>query len=104
MGWQGRVGDAVKVRGMFLHPRQLFDLMARFPDVARWQAQISRQEHKDRLTLRVVPAPECETATLPDRLVQTARQVIKFHLDVELLPDESLPDPVPPIEDTRRWD
>lgn len=104
MGWQGRIGDAVKVRGMFLHPRQLDDLMNRFPDVVRWQVQISRQEHKDHLTLRVIPAPECDTATLPDRLVQTAREVIKFHLAVELLPDDSLPDSAPRIEDTRRWD
>ena len=97
MGWQGRIGDAVKVRGMFLHPRQLEGLMAHFPDVVRWQAQISRQEHKDHLTLRVIPAPKCDTSTLPDRLVQSAREVIKFHLAVELLPDDSLPDSAPPI-------
>ncbi|RME05469.1 MAG: phenylacetate--CoA ligase family protein, partial [Anaerolineae bacterium] len=38
MGWQGRVGDAVKVRGMFLHPRQVRELLDRFPEVLRGQA------------------------------------------------------------------
>ena len=31
VGWLGRVGEAVKVRGMFLHPHQLREMMARFP-------------------------------------------------------------------------
>jgi len=104
MGWQGRVGDAVKVRGMFLHPRQLAGLMAHFPEVLRWQARITRQEHKDYLTLRVVSAPETEVQTLPDRLAQLARATIKFRINVEILPEGSLPDLAPPIEDTRQWE
>ena len=68
MGWQGRIGDAVKVRGMFLHPRQLADLMTQFPEVARWQARITRQEHKDHLTLRVIITPEGNALNLPNRL------------------------------------
>lgn len=104
VGWQGRVGDAVKVRGMFLHPRQLADLMGRFPEVVRWQARINRQRHKDYLTLGVVCSPEYDTGTLSDRLVLAAREVIKFQVSVELLPDDSLPKSAPPIEDLRQWD
>jgi len=104
MGWQGRVGDAVKVRGMFLHPRQLTRLMSRFPEVLRWQAVVTRQEHKDYLALRVVPALGQDLSTLSDRLVQTARETIKFHLSVEIISAETLPDNPPAIEDMRTWD
>ncbi len=100
VGWLGRVGDAVKVRGMFLHPRQLRDLMARFPDVARWQAVITREAHKDFLTLEIV-APDAAEA-LDTAIAETARDVLKFRLTVRRV--ENLPDDAPPIRDTRTWE
>ncbi|NOY99340.1 MAG: phenylacetate--CoA ligase [Chloroflexi bacterium] len=102
MGWQGRIGDAVKVRGMFLHPRQVDDLMKRFPQVARWQAVVTREEHKDYLTLHVVPAKGADAASLPGKLAKAAREALKFQLSVELV--DSLPDDAPPVRDTRTWD
>lgn len=102
MGWQGRVGDAVKVRGMFLHPRQLAGLMARFPEVERWQAVITRHEHKDALNLRVV-APAA-AAEFPARLEKAAQEAVKFRLHVELVPGERLPSGSQPILDTRTWE
>jgi len=102
MGWQGRVGDAVKVRGMFLHPRQLRDLMSRYPEVARWQAVITRREHKDYLTLRVQPVSDADTTTLPERLAQHAREAIKFRLQVEIVSE--IPPDAPSIEDARTWE
>ncbi len=100
VGWLGRVGDAVKVRGMFLHPRQLRDLMARFPEVSRWQAVITREAHKDYLTLDVV-APAA-AADLEERLAAAAREVLKFRLTVRRV--EALPPDAPPIRDTRTWE
>lgn len=104
MGWQGRVGDAVKVRGMFLHPRQLSSLMKRFPDVASWQAVITRQEHKDYLTLKVTTSTGAEAAKLPEHLADAAREAIKFNLEVEVLPKGEIPPDAPPIQDTRTWE
>ena len=103
MGWQGRAGDAVKVRGMFLHPRQLRQLMAGFPEVYRWQALITRQEHKDYLTLRVCLSSPTDPAW-PDRLAQAAQAAIKFHPQVEIVSEEALPATAPPIEDSRTWE
>jgi phenylacetate-CoA ligase len=104
MGWQGRVGDAVKVRGLFLHPRQLAVLIARFPEVQRWQARVTRQEHKDYLTLRIAPSTQADAASLSDRITQTAREAIKFNLDVEIVSIEDIPAGAAPIEDTRTWE
>ncbi len=103
MGWRGRVGDAVKVRGMFLHPRQLREMMARFPEVRAWQAVVTRAAHRDALTLRVVLAPGADPDQVRDRLMATARDAIKFRLDgVEFV--ENLPKDAKPILDTRSWD
>ena len=54
----GRVGDAVKVRGMFVHPNQLRFALAQIPGIARAQAVVARPENRDELTLRVVLADE----------------------------------------------
>lgn len=102
MGWQGRVGDAVKVRGMFLHPRQLQQFMVGFPDVVRWQARITRHDHKDYLTLRIALGPSTDASSLPGRLAQAARESIKFHPEIEVVPD--LPADAPPIQDERTWE
>lgn len=104
MGWQGRIGDAVKVRGMFLHPRQVADFMTRFPEVTRWQAVITREEHKDHLALHVVPGSEVDSASLTASLAQAAREAIKFHLEVKTVSEESLPAGSPPIRDDRTWE
>ena len=104
MGWLGRVGDAVKVRGMFLHPRQLNGLMSSFPEAVRWQARVTRLEHKDQLSLRVIPSASADSATLPKRLASAARESIKFRLSVELVGEDELVVGAPPIEDLRSWD
>lgn len=103
MGWQGRVGDAVKVRGMFLHPRQLSAFMSRFDEITRWQALVTRREHKDYLTLRAVTVGGA-SPDLPERIAQEARQALKFQLSVEIVPEEALPAGVPPIQDERTWE
>lgn len=105
MGWLGRVGDAVKVRGMFLHPRQLSGLMSGFAaETVRWQARITRFGHRDRLSLRVLPSTSADVATLAERLASAAREQIKFRVEVEFLRDDELPEGSPPIDDQRSWD
>ena len=104
MGWQGRIGDAVKVRGMFLHPKQVADFMSRFSEVTRWQAVITREEHKDYFALHVVTAPGTDEVDLTVKLAQAARDAIKFQLEVKSVPEESLPSDSPPIRDERTWE
>ncbi len=99
MGWRGRVGDAVKVRGLFVHPHQLQKMMERFPEVERWQAVVHREAHVDRMTLKIVApgAPE----TLDDALQQAARETLKLRITVERV--ETLPEDAKPLVDTREW-
>ncbi len=101
-GWQGRVGAATKVRGMFLHPKQLADMMARFPQVTAYQAVITREEHKDYLALHVVLAEGVDGETMAQTIQQTARDSIKFRLEVVVV--ETLPADASPIRDDRSWE
>ena len=104
MGWQGRIGDAVKVRGMFLHPKQVADFMARFPEVTRWQAVITREQHKDFLALHVITGPDTEEPDLTVKLAQAAKDALRFQLEVKSVTEDSLPPDSPPIRDKRTWE
>ncbi len=101
-GWQGRVGAATKVRGMFLHPTQLGAMMKRFEDeVAAYQAVITREDHKDQLELQVVLKDGAAGDELEERLQTAARENIKFRLIakvVENLQGEGT------IRDERSWE
>jgi phenylacetate-CoA ligase len=52
MGISGRVGEATKVRGMFITPSQLKLVASRFGEI-RLQAAVDRLDFKDYLTVRV---------------------------------------------------
>ena len=101
-GWLGRVGAATKVRGMFLHPTQLANMMARFSEVSAYQAVITRVDHKDLLALHVVVANEASGTELANELQATARDAIKFRLTVKIV--DSLPVDSSPIRDERTWE
>jgi len=53
-GIAGRIGDAVKVRGLFVAPSQLKVISDKFTDV-KFQVVITRSAHKDLLTVRLQP-------------------------------------------------
>ncbi|MCX5852987.1 MAG: AMP-binding protein, partial [Deltaproteobacteria bacterium] len=53
-GIVGRIGDAVKVRGLFITPNQLKKITGKFQNM-KFQALISRSAHEDILTLKVEP-------------------------------------------------
>ncbi|MEM7797800.1 MAG: AMP-binding protein [Chloroflexota bacterium] len=101
-GWQGRIaGSATKVRGMFLHPVQLSNMMKRFEgEIERFQAVITRDNHKDLLAIEVIPNASAQ-ADLTSRIETIARENIKFKLDARTV-DAIEADG--PIRDEREWD
>lgn len=103
-GWQGRVGSAVKVRGIFLHPHQLAGVLGRFPEVQDYQAVITRTAHRDDLQIKIVVAPEVEQASLFERLQNAIQQAIKLRVEVTTVSEPDLPPDAPKVLDQRTWD
>jgi phenylacetate-CoA ligase len=102
VGWLGRVGDAVKVRGMFLHPRQVRSVMSDVPEVTQYRFVVEREEHRDLLRCEFVPAPGADAAALTDSLRERVRSSLRFNADVRAV--ESLAADEPVLVDTRTWD
>ncbi|MDE2752215.1 MAG: phenylacetate--CoA ligase family protein [Gemmatimonadota bacterium] len=98
-GFLGRVGEGVKVRGMFVHPRELAAALGPDPAVARYQAVVSAEGSRDVFTVRVEAA--ADRAIDPDGLVGRIREAVKIRPAVEVVPSGSIPDDARPLVDAR---
>lgn len=99
-GWLGRVGDAVKVRGMFLHPRQISATMSHVADVDAYRFVVERHDERDVLRCEVVPADGSDPDTLRQLVRSAVREGLRF--DSQVVAVDSVEDG--PIVDLRTWD
>ncbi len=101
----GRVGDAVKVRGMFVHPKQADELIARFPQITNYQIVITREAHKDDMTFHLeLNAEAVATDGLRVSLRERIKEVLKVRADLEFVPPGTIPQDAKKIRDERTWD
>lgn len=99
-GVLGRTGEAVKVRGLFLHPRQAAQALADAPGVEAYRFVIDRDDHhRDRLRCEVVPAAGADEG-LPDRVREVIRA--RLRLSAEVVQVSSVGDG-PLLDDRRDW-
>ena len=101
-GWLGRVGDAVKVRGMFLHPRQVAAVLDPLDAVQAYRVVVERADHRDVLRCEVVAAPGAEARRLSELVRERIRAGLRF--DVEVATVSALEGSAGPIDDRRAWD
>jgi phenylacetate-CoA ligase len=101
-GWLGRADQSAKVRGMFVHPSLVAQVVGRNPGVGKARLVISRVNDADVMTLR------CETREpeegLAAALAVSIREVCKLRGDVELVAPGSLPNDGRVIDDIRKVD
>ncbi len=101
VGVLGRSGAAVKVRGMFLHPRQAAAVLAGVADVQQWRFVIDRVDHRDELGCEVVVRPGVDASAVVADVTERVRSGLRFSCAVSAV--ESLPDDAAPITDRRDW-
>jgi phenylacetate-CoA ligase len=103
LGWRGRADEVTKVRGMFIHPRQADEIVARVKGVERFQVVVGREGHNDTLTLRVQLAAGADAATARQALEAGIRDVMKLRGSVEVVAAGAIPDNAKKIADERKW-
>ena len=100
-GWMGRADQTAKVRGMFVHPSQVAEIMRRHPEVTRARLVVSGEMSNDQMALRVEVNDRPEG--LAAAIAGSIRDVTKLRGDVELLGPGSLPNDGKVIEDARSF-
>lgn len=100
-GWMGRADQTTKVRGMFVHAKQVNEIIKRYPEVTKARLVVSGEMANDVMTLKVESnaAPE----GLSQRISDSIRDVTKLRGTVELVAVGSLPNDGKVIEDARSY-
>jgi phenylacetate-CoA ligase len=101
-GWLGRVGDAVKVRGMFLHPRQVSTVMAAVESVEDYRFIVDRINHRDVLRCELVTKAGVDPEVVARDVRSSVRNGLRFDIDVIPVAEPTAADG--PIVDSRSWD
>ncbi|HEV8583453.1 MAG TPA: phenylacetate--CoA ligase family protein, partial [Methylomirabilota bacterium] len=104
LGWRGRADEVTKVRGMFIHPRQVDEIVARVKGVTRAQAVVGREGHNDTLTLRVELGEGAEAAGISGALESGIRDVMKLRGTVAVVAAGTIPENAKKVSDERKWD
>jgi len=100
-GWMGRADQTTKVRGMFVHPSQVAEIVRRFPEIQRARLVVSGEMGDDQMTFRL----ECAGAPdgLDARIADAVREVTKLRGTIELVAPGTLPNDGKVIEDARSY-
>lgn len=102
MGISGRVGEATKVRGLFIAPSQLRLVASRFGEL-RLQAVVDRLDFKDYLTVRVEARLE-DQARLQSEFENVFKEICTVKIDkLEFIEKGTLSEKDSLIVDRRSW-
>jgi len=82
---EGRIGEAVKVRGIFLYPHDIERALARYPEIRRYQAVITREGLLDELIIRVA-SDAADREVLAERIAQSVYEATRLRAAVEIVP------------------
>ena len=98
-GWLGRADQSTKVRGMFVHPEQVADILRRHKSIIRARLLVERPGSTDEMTLLAeIGEPPEDLA----RIAESLQSVTKLRGTVKPVPEGSLPADGKLIEDRRQ--
>jgi phenylacetate-CoA ligase len=101
-GWMGRADQTTKIRGMFVHPGQVAEIVKRFPEVSKARLVVTGEMANDHMALHV-ETDRLEDEALKAKLSEAVRDVTKLRGDVHLVAQGSLANDGKVIEDARSY-
>ena len=98
-GWMGRADQTTKVKGMFVHPKQIAEIAARHPELKRLRLVVGRADEQDTMTLLAEHAPP--DFALEAAVAVTLQSITKLKGAVKLIAPGTLPNDGKVIADER---
>ncbi len=100
----GRSGEAVKVRGMFVHPNQLRFAASQVYNAQAVQGVVSQQENRDYFTVRVEVGEDVNLAAVARDLMEAVKSVCRVRVNaVEFTSPGTITGDMPGMVDERKW-
>jgi phenylacetate-CoA ligase len=97
-GWMGRADQTTKIKGMFVRPEQVTELVRRHPEVTRARVVATREGEADAMTV-LVEAEAADAAAIE----ASVSEILKLKGRVELRASGSLPRDGKVIDDQRSY-
>lgn len=101
-GWLGRADQTTKVRGMFVHPGQIAQVVKRHPEIGKARLVVSGAVGSDVMVLQVEISPT--TPGLLQAVADSIRELTKLRAVVEPVEPGSLPNDGKVIDDIRSYE
>ena len=102
-GILGRVGEAVKIRGLFVHPAEADRVALGFPEVVRYQIVVTRPGNHDEATVRLELRPGANAAESAARVGNAFQETLRLRLPVEVVLPGTIEKGAERILDLRTW-
>ncbi len=97
--FMGRIDEAAKVRGMFVYPEQIAEVMGRFDAVERWRGVIASDERGlDTFSIEVEGAVDEPTR---EKIAEGIRGVVRLRAEIASVVSGSIPADAKRLEDRR---
>lgn len=101
----GRVGEAVKIRGMFVHPRQVEQCLAKFPQVTKFQLIVDRVQQRDTAVLKTEVTEGADKEAIAQGIEKSFPEICTVKLDkVDFITPGTIPADAKIILDQRKWE
>ena len=101
-GWMGRADQTTKVRGMFVHPSQVAEVVRRHAEIVRARLVVTSVDNQDVMTLRC--ESETNDAGIVGAVAASVRDVCKLRGGIEIVPPGTLANDGKVIEDARTYE
>lgn len=102
-GWLGRADQTTKVRGMFVQPGQVAEVLKRHAELGRGRLVVDSEDHQDVMVLEC-ELPGTPAADLAERVAVSLREVCKLRGEVVFVEPDSLPNDGRVIVDQRSYE
>jgi phenylacetate-CoA ligase len=100
----GRTDQVTKVWGIFIHPWQVDEVMAKFPMVTNYQIVVTRKGYRDEMTIYVELKEEADKISLKRGIEKVVQEVLKVKGEVAFTVRGGIPDRAKKIDDRRIWE
>ena len=101
-GWMGRADQTTKVRGMFVHPSQVAEVVRRHAEIVRARLVVNSVDNQDVMTLRC--ESETDDAGIAGAVAASVRDVCKLRGEIEIVAPGTLANDGKVIEDARTYE
>jgi phenylacetate-CoA ligase len=99
VGWRGRADQTTKIKGMFVRPEQVADLVGRSSEIKKARVNVTRSDNNDIMTVLLEIEGEMNKDYSP-----MVKEILKLKGEVKLVAPGSLPKDGKVIDDQRTFD